>query len=151
MTYLELEDAILALLEPLRTDLGLRTLESYGGQFSPDSFGQVAVTFPAVYVYLASLESAGRNRLDERKLTLTVFVAAQNLRGEESARRGTAGVVGVYGLLEAVRDLLNRTPLGGGLIRLKRESVVGYSAQTGLCVAQADYGLEFQLTRNFAR
>ena len=151
MTYLELEDAVLALLEPLKVELQLRTLTSYGGEFSPDSFGQVTVLYPAVYVYLANLESAGHNRLDSRKITLTTFVAAQNLRGEEDARRGSGSAIGVYGLLEAVREKLNRVSLSGGLVRLKREAVVGYSAQNGLCVAQADYGLEFQSTRKFAR
>ena len=151
MSYLELEDAVLALLEPLVDALSLRTLASYGGEFSPDSIGQVTVLYPAVYVYLANLESSGHNRLDDRKLTLSVYVAAQNLRGEESARRGSGSAIGVYGLLEAVREKLNLAPLNSGLLRLKREAVVGYSAQNGLCVAQADYGLEFQLTRNFAR
>ncbi len=146
MTYLELEDAVLALFEPLKAELGLRTLASYGGEFSPDSFGEVAVNFPAVYVYLANLNNSGQGRLDNRELTLTIFVAAQNLRGEESARRGTDNAIGVYGLLEAVRNKLNRALLGGGLVRLKRETVVGYSALTGLCVAQADYNLGFQTT-----
>ncbi len=140
MTYEEFEDAVLALLKPLKNELGLRALTTYGGEFSPDSFGVVAVNFPAVYLYLSQLESDGRNRLDERRITLTVFAASRNLRGEENARRGSSGV---YGLLEAVRAKINRVAVGGGVLRLQREAVTGYSAATGICVAQADYRLGY--------
>ncbi len=144
MTYLEMEDFLLEKLEPLRAAAGLRALTTYGGEFSPDSFGQVTVVFPAVYIYLSGLRSAGRNRLDERDQGCTVMVAARNLRGEPAARRGAAGETGVYALFEGVRAHLNRLPLAGGLLRLAEERVVGYSARLGLCVGQADYRLKYR-------
>lgn len=145
MTYAAIEDAALALLLPLKDAQGVRTLESYGGEFSPDSFGQVQVNYPAVYVCIPSLDSDPANQDDKRRVILEVYFAARNLRGEASARRGDSQNSGAYALAEAGRAKLNRQILpGAGKLTLKRERLVGYSKALSLCVMKAEYELSFR-------
>lgn len=145
MTYAEIEDAALTFLAPLKTDQGVRTLESYGGEFSPDSFGQVAVNYPAVYVCIPSLDSEPANQDDKRRVILEVYYAARNLRGEAAARRGDSQNSGAYALAEAGRAKLNKQVLNGaGRMTLKRERLVGYSKVLSLCVMKAEFELSFR-------
>lgn len=145
MTYAEIEDGALALLTPLKADQGVKTLESYGGEFSPDSFGQVSVNYPAVYVCIPSLDSEPANQDDKRRVILEVYFAARNLRGEACARRGDSQNSGAYALAEAGRAKLNRQTLpGAGKLTLKRERLVGYSKALSLCVMKAEYELSFR-------
>ncbi|MGE4545837.1 MAG: phage protein Gp37 [Pedobacter sp.] len=145
MTYAEIEDAALTLLAPLKADHGVRTLESYGGEFSPDSFGQVTVNYPAVYVCIPSLDSEKANQDDKRHAIVEVYAASRNLRGEAAARRGDSQNSGAYALIEAARAKLNRQTLpGAGQLILKRERLVGYSKVLSLCVMKAEFELSFR-------
>jgi len=142
MTYEELEDAIIATLEPLTGSLGVRILESYGGEFSPDSISEIAYLFPAVFVHVPELQSEQKIRFDSREVTVAVYVAAKNARGESWGRRGddATGSAGTYALLEGVRAKLNRKQIAGaGTFRLVKESNIGYSKKFGICVSRAEY------------
>lgn len=143
--YAALEDAILAALEPLKgTTVGVKTLETYGGEFSADSFGQFPINYPAVFVCVSAMNSEPANTEDRRELTLDVYAAATDLRGEKSARRGALGSVGAYAVIEAVRSALNRLIIpGAGRVQLRREYLMGYSKAAGLCVIQAEYSLKY--------
>jgi len=143
MTYEALEDALLTALEPLKTE-GLKTLKSYGGEFSPDSFGQCPIAYPALMVCIPELTNETQGNLDRQALEVVVYVADRNLRGEGAARHGA------YRGMEQARARLHRLPVAGaGRLALQRESLVGYSAQLGLCVMQATYRLKMQHTIPF--
>ena len=145
MDYSALEDAVLAALEPLKTNGSVRTLESYGGEFSADSFGQFPIQYPALYVCLSGLESEPANQDDRREVTIEIYAASRNLRGEKDARRGDGRTSGAYELIESARGKINRLALAGaGRLTLKRERLIGYSKALGLCVIQAEYHLKFQ-------
>ncbi|RKY70045.1 MAG: hypothetical protein DRP97_04370, partial [Candidatus Latescibacterota bacterium] len=88
MTYIEIEDATLARLEPLRAELNLRTLAPYAGECAADAIGQLTIPCPAIYVYIADLDSEPQGAVDNHNLILTLFVANSNLRGEVAAKRG---------------------------------------------------------------
>jgi phage gp37-like protein len=148
MTYEDFEDAILAALEPLKgTTVGVKTLETYGGEFSADSFGQFPINYPAVFICVSSMTSESVNTEDRRELTLDVYAAATDLRGEKSARRGALGSVGAYAIAKAVRVALNRLIVpGAGRVQLRREYLMGYSKTAGLCVIQAEYSFKYNQT-----
>ena len=145
MTYAALEDAALAALEALKTGNGVRTLDAYGGEFSPDSFGEIAIRYPAVYVCIEDLQSEAANNLDRRDIIVAVYAASKNLRGEKAARRGDIQTAGGYELIEAARVRLNRLVItGAGRLVLRRERLIGYSKALGLCVIKAEYHLKLQ-------
>ena len=140
MDYSTLEDALLDALAPLKAAGTARTLESYGGEFSPDSFGQFPIQYPALYVCLAGLDSEPANQADHREAAVEIYAATKNLRGEKDARRGDARTAGAYELIEAARGKLNRLTLtGAGRLTLKSERLIGYSKTLGLCVMRAEY------------
>ena len=145
MDYSALEDAILEALEPLKNAGTVRTLDSYGGEFSPDSFGQFPIQYPALYVCIAALDSEAANMADRREITVEIHAASRNLRGEKETRRGDSRTTGAYEVMEAARSKLNRLPLtNAGRLVLKTERLIGYSKALGLCVIQAEYRLKFQ-------
>ena len=146
MTYAELEDAILTALEPLKTDPGVRTLDSYGGQFSEEVLraGQMLVNYPAILVYIERLSSAEFDMCNDMvEVQVSIFMADRNLRGEKAARRGDSGSdhPGVYRLLEKAREALNGASVPGfdDCLVLTEEALWFYSAQTATCVARAVY------------
>jgi phage gp37-like protein len=141
--YSALEDAILAELEPLRDSPGVRTLDSYGGEFSAESIGEAALVFPAVYVHVGMMENTDRNQTAARVYQVYVYAADQNARGESEARRGGTERPGVYALLDEIRSRVNRRPIldGRTVPRLMNEKVIGYSKINSICVAQAVYSV----------
>jgi phage gp37-like protein len=138
MTYEDLEDTCIAALNPLLNE-GLKTLKSYGGEFSPDSFGQFSIKFPAVMVCVAGLTNDAQGNTDLQDREVVIYVAARDLRGEDDARHGA------YHTMEQARGQLNRLRVAGaGRLTLKSESLVGYSRKLNLCVMQATYRLKVQ-------
>jgi phage gp37-like protein len=147
LTYAAIEDHILAALQPLREELGVRTLASYGGDFSADSIQDYAVLYPAVLVQAAELILSGEsNRSDVMEVTITIYAADRNTRGAAAARAGdeTLQSPGVYALLEGVRAFLHRYNIpraGVGPVRLKREMVLAHRRRNALCVGLGVYTL----------
>lgn len=141
--YSALEDAAMARLAPLKEELGVRTLDSYGGEFSQESIGEAAIVFPAVYVHVGMMENIDRNQAASRVYQVYIYAADQNARGEAEARRGGTERPGVYALLDAIRSGLNRRPIldGRAVPRLVSERIVGYSKTNSICVAQAVYSV----------
>ena len=147
MSYIDIEDAILAALEPLKTEIEVRTIKSYGGDFSPQDIESVSLIFPAILVHVTGLENETKARIDIREIAISVYVAHRNARGEEASRKGdTAGsadIPGVYGLLDAVREKLHRKSIADvgalTLLTLQREKNIGYSKRVGMCVSVAEY------------
>lgn len=145
MTYADLEDAILTALAVLKSENGVKTIDAYAGEFSPDSFGQLHIPYPAVYICIEDLQSEPANQVDKRDLVVAVYAASKNLRGEKAARRGDNRTAGGYELIEAARGKLNRLIIpGSGRLVLRRERLIGYSKALGLCVIKAEYQLKTQ-------
>jgi phage gp37-like protein len=145
MNYAAIEDAVIEKLAPLKQSLGVREIKSYGGEFSPDDIGQIAIIFPAIFIHIPEMTNQAMNRLDMRTFIISVFVADQSSRGDETARRGdaTIGRPGVYTLLEAVRTALHKKSIpGAGTLYLQRETNIGYSKSLSICISVAEYKIE---------
>jgi len=118
---------------------GLKTLKSYGGEFSPDSFGQFPIQYPAVMICVPGLDNDTRGNLDLQELEVVIYVADRNLRGEDEARHGA------YRTIQQARGKLHRLLVNGaGRLVLKKEGLVGYSRKLNLCVMQGTYKLKSQ-------
>lgn len=124
LIYAELEDAVIARIEAAREGgaLGYHVpfIGSYGGEFDADTFWESFRQFPAVWVAVGG-ESGRQVGARDRQCTvkLAVMVGARSPRGERWARRGLAGAVGTYQLLQDVRDLLGGRTLGLGISPLR--------------------------------
>jgi len=145
--YKEIEDAILALLEPLRAKppagIYANEIRSYGGEFNTANIDEVVIQFPAILVNINEKIIEPGGRLDFHTNSISVYVCDQNARGEESARGGDAlaGSPGAYIMLESVRRKLHRQNIPGiGVLLAQREVLVGYS-QTR-CIYRAEYKIK---------
>jgi phage gp37-like protein len=108
-----IENAIIARIRDAQLGY-LPTVESYGGQFDDDTFDVVRV-LPAVWVTFAG--SAKPEQKGEKKFltpaTFAVMCCARSTRSEKTTRHdGPAGEVGVYRMLEDVKQLLLMQDLG---------------------------------------
>lgn len=140
--YADIEDAALAALAEMDDTHGIRTRESYGGQFNENDIWQTVIQFPAILVFASGFDSVPVNRTDRKTWELIAYIADQNSRGDSAARRGDAGSThpGAFSLVEAARAKLNRLTIPNyGALRLQSERVIGYSKQAGVCVIEARY------------
>lgn len=130
MEYAEIEQYLLAELDKVDAV----TKKGYAGEFSPDSFGQIPVRYPAVMLYVGGFDNKPANLSDHRVYEVRVYAADSNLAGEAGARSG------VYALMQSVRARLNRCRIPGmGRLILKKERIVGYSWKTQTCVMEGIY------------
>lgn len=137
----QLEDAALAALAPLKTALGVRSLEPYAGQLEADKIHIVTTRFPCVYVIADGLKTIRRNDTEECCLTLSLLLGDKNYRSNRSAARGDTSAPGVYRMLKAVRDALHRKKLlsGWSPAVLTSEKPQVYQPGNGLCLYTAEY------------
>lgn len=101
------ENVVMAALEPLKAEMGLKTLDHY--QALGDASDMISMTkrFPAVYVTGSELVIENRNRRDEMGLSALIHVCDRNVRGVGAAERGGGGSPGCYELLKAIRNRLH--------------------------------------------
>ena len=118
-TLTEFEQAVLT---RLRTQLQsaanpsgpLRTVEAYGDQFEQWLEGH-SLNSPVALVHIAEgQDEPFTMRRVKRSVTLTLYLAVQNLRGQLEARQGVseATEIGSYGLIELAFDLFAGQKLG---------------------------------------
>lgn len=141
--YGEIEDGIKTLLSPLTKTHGVKTLESYGGDFNESeiiSNGGVVLVFPAVLINIEGFTFDDPVRQIERTYDIKIYCCGMNARGDREARAG------VYDLLKAVRDILNRNKLPGGSnpILLKSEKKEFYSKNLKLCLYSGNYMIKMR-------
>ncbi|WP_418217313.1 phage protein Gp37 [Bilophila wadsworthia] len=114
-TPMEVEDAILELLQPLRETPGAKTLAAFQGQPDKDTWARLRRGFPAVLVLYAgspAFTPSGR-RLEER-MEFEVYVMDKSYRSAANGQKPEPGHPGTYALLAAVRErLLGVPPLPG--------------------------------------
>lgn len=112
-TLAQIEDGLLTVLRD-STTLGnyCRTIASYAGQLEAD-LSAFPVNCPAIYAMLESTTATQRaQQLQEKTATWSFFLIEQNLRGNEASRRGAAGSVGTYQMLQDLQRLLLGNRLG---------------------------------------
>jgi len=107
----EIEDALVARIKTLQY---VRAVESYGGQLDDETF-EVLRVVPAIWVTFGGSskpEQSGPKKF-LTPATFVVMCAARSVRNERSTRHGGPGnEVGVYQMLEDVRQLLLMQDLG---------------------------------------
>ena len=119
-TIAQIEDAILAALDPLKSGaegIFAKKIETYQGDLNQTSIDDLtaylALSYPAIMVmYLGSRATEDEANLYHDIQTWGVIVAAQNLRGEKEARRGNGIDAGSYEMIEAVKKILTGNSLG---------------------------------------
>ena len=141
--YAEIEDGIKALLTPLIKTHGVRTLDSYGGEFNESeiiSNGGVILVYPAILINIEGFVFDDSVRQAERGYDIRIYCADVHSRGDIPARSG------VYGLLKAVRDLINRKNIPGGNnpILLVSEKKEFYSKNLKLCLYSGSYKIKMR-------
>lgn len=105
-TIEQIEDALIAALDSLKTTISVRTIKSYQGELEEEDIKRLIALFPAIYVVYGGSEyrDHGARRVEFMKFHL--FVCDKNLRAEEEARRGGTSNPGTYAMLDAARELL---------------------------------------------
>ena len=135
--YKAIEAHIVGLIQGAVDDA--ETVKSYGGEFSPDSFGQVPLRYPAVFVNIQGLSSEMQSNTGSVELEIFIHVASHDLSGEQEARHG------VYDIMEQVRDAVNQQAVPDkGMLKLESEDVIGYSKVMQTCVMRGIYRLKAQ-------
>lgn len=138
-TILEVEDAILAALEPLKAEAGVRQIAPYSGDLEPDKFAETVQSWPSLLIFYggATIEDHGQRKIEVQRWV--VFVCSQYGDDLALARRGVAGRPGAYGLLEAVREKLEDITVAAGLMPAK---LLGQSSEVqgkGMAIYSAQF------------
>jgi len=105
-TIVDIEDALLATLAPLKTAPGVRQLGPYNGDLDPERFTAAIQQWPAVLCFYtgSTFEDHGQRRAETMEWML--FCCARHEADQAQARRGGATTPGTYALLTAVAGLL---------------------------------------------
>lgn len=107
-TLAQIEDGILATLNQVPISAYIRTIDSYHGELEGE-IDSIILRFPAIFVAFEGADYEARTtsgRVQSAEVSFFVLVCDRNLRGNKAARRGEAGSVGTYRMLEDVRGLL---------------------------------------------
>jgi len=138
-TVTQLEDAILAALEPLKVSHGVKTLDSYDLRLEdPEAWKKLAIRFPAIFVlYVATEdEDLGQRQMEANRFQLGL---ADNSLRKGEARRGGAQVGGAYGLIQGVQDVLAGKILLPDLLPAMRKGVTQAVIADGVAMYVATY------------
>jgi len=136
----EIEEAIIAALEPLKTGLGVRTIKSYQEELDDEeAIARAVRLFPALLVVYGGSKYAEHGSRKVETMTYILFVCDKSFRKEEETRRGGTSNPGTYAMLRGVRDLLyeKRLSLNIAPIKLLRELPVWF--QKGISIYSAEY------------
>lgn len=137
----DIEDAILARLEPLKAQFPRLTVRPYQHELDEGDVLRLAGYAPALLpVYSGSRESGPAN-LRAEAMTWTVFVLARSFR-EGEASRGGPDQSGAYALLEAVNAALAGQELFPDLTPVVREQQQAVAFAQGLAMYAATYSMK---------
>jgi phage gp37-like protein len=138
----EIEDAILALLEPLKVSLGVRTVKAYQGELESPDFGKMIVFFPGIFLYYSGSTSELVNRRVVETMEWSVFAADRSFRGDETARRGGTKGVGTYALISAIADVLRGQKVCGGVLIPVGTESIAYSQRNAVSVYESRFRID---------
>lgn len=146
-TIAQIEDAIIAALAPLTVAQGgyVKEISTYQGQLDQNTIQEIveklASNFPAIMViYLGSKLKEDPTYVYDDRQSWGIFLAAQNLRGEQAARRGAGGDQGTYQMIVDVRAKLAGNWLGLFIQPLSLKSIDSILVGEGLSV----YGMTYE-------
>ena len=119
MIFADLEDSITQRIKD-RAGIGEGKLgyalnvSGYAGEFDSESdLENARMKFPCALILMKEIgrgEDTGSGQ--KVPVTYTIFVAAQNRRGERARRRGATGAIGTYQIAWDIRQLLKGQMLG---------------------------------------
>jgi len=136
----EIEDAIIAALEPLKASLGVRTIKSYQEELDDEeTIARATRLFPAIFVVYGGSGYADHGSRKIETLSFILFVCDKSFRKEEELRRGGSSNPGTYVMLNGARDLLYEQRLSLDITPLKliREDPVWFG--NGISIYSAEY------------
>jgi len=102
----QIEDAIISALEPLKANLGVRTIKSYQGELETEKDIAMIRIYPAIFVVYGGSEYMEHGSRKIEKMRYDLFFCDISLRSETEARRGSAQNPGTYAMMQATRDIL---------------------------------------------
>jgi hypothetical protein len=140
----QIEDGVIALLAPLKTAGTIKTLEIYAGQLGIEDINRITKRFPCCYVVCSNLRNESINNYDYLVVSINIIAGDKNVRGNKKSARGDSYSVGVYGILDAVREKLHReNPVSGwSEAMLQNEDYIVYAPETGICLYSAEYEIK---------
>ncbi len=104
-TIEQIEDAIIAALEPLKASLGVRTIATYQGELDVKELSSQTSPLPAVYLIYGGSKYAEHGARKIENIAFDLILCGKSLRSDEDAKRG------VYAMIEATRDILYASDL----------------------------------------
>ena len=145
LTRKGIEDAVLALLEPVVESMGA-SVRPYAGGLSLSALQEDLQDVPAVRVFFGGRDTKAAGSRATHTMLWAVIVADSSLR-EHEAVAGGPHVVGCYALLGEVERLLSGANLGPGIGRMvpSREYALGFFGNTAVYVAEYTHGLDSEL------
>lgn len=149
-----IEDGVLDVLAPL-TDEGVRSLEQYAGQLTPD-VGEIRIQYPFVLVAVWSMDAEIRNELRIEQYDVFLYVGSRHQQSIKKATRGSqAQPMGIWDLLRRIRQLMDYQTVikGKGFTpaQLVAENGVVVDPDQSLVIYEAQYRLWYKVARSGSR
>ena len=140
----QIEDIVITALTPLISNIGVKTLAAYTGQFDVDGAEKIIVQFPCIYVAPAETIIPENSQTKRLLINFSVFVGDRNTRSDQAVMRGDAYSPGVYSLLEETKQKLHNKKLISGFrsFKLKSERPLFFAPQKRMCLYEAIYQTE---------
>lgn len=107
----EIEDAILAALEPVKASHGVKRIAPYGGELEPEKVAQAMTQSPSLLLTYDGSENSAHGARVMAAMSWTVIIGVRHASDLAKAKRGDATASGVYALLDAVRARLEGVQL----------------------------------------
>lgn len=139
--YTEIDSGLKTLLSPLTKTHGVKTLESYGGEFRDlQEYVNSGLIIPAVMICIVGFNFDDPVKQIERDYDIKIYCCSHDASGRLGATKGA------YLLLKGVRDLINRKNIEGGSnpILLKGEKMESYSNEFKLCLYSGNYTIKMR-------
>lgn len=138
-----IEDAIIAVLAPLKATHGVRLVGPYDGELDQvEKIGQRLTTTPAILVsFNGSVDNDTGGQRAFEVMQWTVLVATSDQASAANARRAS------YALLRAVRAQIGARVLLPGLMAAVTEGTEALVMRAGLVV----YAIGFEITQPYLK
>ena len=139
-TISDIEDAILAKIEPLKASLGVRTIKTYEEELnSEEVIAKALALTPAILAVYGGSTYADHGERKVESMRWLLFCCDKNLRSYDESRRGGKRNPGAYAMLDGCRDALAASQLGLDVTPLKiiRQDAVWFGG--GIAVYVAEY------------
>lgn len=147
-TKTQIEDAIIATLQPLHMDNGgvLRKIAGYQGELDSENLTQFIASFPAVLVvYVRSPYDEDAWPFMVERMRYVLIIGDRSMRDNADARKGSSERIGTYSLLYQVRSKLHGKKLGLEITKCSIKDEVEIANTRTLSL----YSQEYEITQDF--